>query len=468
MNYIIEDVTLFTGHQFLNNQYILIENGKIKKISNDNISHENTQIIRANNLILSPGFIDVHTHADLDIALTDSKNFLSQGVTTVIGGNCGISSGNINNTSLEGVLNPHKFKIPVFQNIEQYWEWVKTQRVAINYASLIGHHTLIEESKNDMNTATNLLEKYLEMGFLGISTGLVYGWGEKVNTYKDLLPLAKILSKHKAIITSHLKDQSEGLYDSVKMFTNLWDTQECDNLKIEISHLKHMIATDPKGHETLKRTLDLIDQYYQKRDVAVDVYPYTAGATSLNLKDRYKQCLHGWEDVIPFGFDKSIGEMAKEKNILPEELVTSISKENPEILAVYKNSCREEDMWEIISKPYAIIASDGLPTHPRHRGTFTKVLRYAIDNKLNLEEYLIKMTSLPAKQFGLKGLGEIKENESADLVLFDPNTVRDKATYEHPEYHSEGILKVWVNGGLAYSEGNVLDYYGKIIRRNQI
>jgi len=468
MDYIVENVTLFNGTKFLNNQCVLIEKGKIKIISNKKINKNNTQIIEAKGMILSPGFIDVHTHADFDIALTNSENFLSQGVTTIIGGNCGISSGNINNPNLEGVLNPNKFETPKFVSIGEYWNWIKTKKIAINYGSLIGHHTLMEESKNNIDKACELLDIYLKMGFLGMSTGLVYGWGENVNTYKDLLPLAKILSDHKAIITSHLKDQSEGLYSSVKMFTDLWGTGSCEELKIEISHLKHMISTDSKGHTTLEETLKLIEKYLSKKHIAVDVYPYTAGATSLNLKDRYKQCLNGWDDVIPFGFGKSVGEMAKEKNISPQEIVEKITRNNPETLAVYMNSCREEDMWDIISKPYTIIASDGLPTHPRYRGTFTKVLRYAIDNKLNLEEYLTKMTYLPAKQFGLKGFGEIRENENANLVLFDPETIRDKATYEHPENQSEGILKVWVNGNIAYEEGNVLGYYGKIIRKDDI
>ena len=474
MKYLIQNVTLFNGELLIESQDILISEGIIKEISRHEAQTKQggsqnsvgTQIIEGEGLFLSPGFIDSHTHADLDVAFTDSKNFLSQGVTTVVGGNCGISCGNINNPNLEGVINPHKFKTPTFRDIPFYWEWIQNQQIGVNYASLIGQHTLFEESHNNPQEIEKNLEKYLALGYLGVSTGLVYGWGEKVNSSEDILPVAKVLAKNGAILTSHIKDQSAKLYESVKMFTDLWEHPGCKGLKIEISHLKHMVATDPAGKETLEKTLELLDSFYGRKAIGVDVYPYTAGATSLGLENRYKQCLNGWADVFPFGYSNSIEELAKEKNLAPEDIVKNILEKNPKVLAVYKNSCREEDMWEIMDKPYAIVASDGLPTHPRHWGTFTKVLRHALDNNLKIEDYLAKMTSLPANQFNLRGHGYIKEGSLANVTLLNPQEIEDTATYEKPESLSKGIIKVWVNGNLAYDNEEVLGKYGKVIKNS--
>ncbi len=421
MKYLIRHVTVFDGEKMIGQKNVFIEDSKVKNITDSvtntpygmdekeiDSQHKDILIIEGEKLILSPGFIDIHTHSDIDIVQTRSQNFISQGVTTVVGGNCGISCGKINNPKLEGVVNPQNFEIPNFVNIAEYWEWLKTQKMAVNYASLLGHHTLVEESNYDMEQLIKNLAKYLELGFLGVSIGLVYGWGESIKSSLDLLPIAKCLSDYNAILTSHVRDQASGLYDSVKMFTDLWENRDCQNLRIQISHLKHMIATDPNKEETLKKTLHLLDGYHAQnpiqKPIGVDVYPYTAGATSLALKNRHLQCINGWDDVFPFGYNKSVGEIAREKGQTPEKVTEDIINANPKILAIYMNSCRESDIWEIISKPYAMIASDGLPTHPRHWGTYTRVLKHVREENLNLESYLTKMTSIPARQFVLRGL----------------------------------------------------------------
>jgi N-acyl-D-amino-acid deacylase len=467
MEYLIKNTDLFDGYQIIPDTDVLVSNNLVTKIEKD-IKLTDEVVIDGTGLILSPGFVDIHTHTDVSLVFDDNSNLLSQGVTTVVGGNCGISGGFNNDPVVDGVINFGHWDIPKWQSLHEYWDWIQSQPLPVNYASLIGYHTLIEESQKTGKSATSLLQDYLSQGYFGLSTGMVYGWGKKIQETKDILELAQVLSSNKSLLTSHVKNQSSGLFDAVKLLTDLWDNPNTSNLHIQISHLKHMFADDPKGHETLKKVFDLVeDSLAKNHSMAVDVYPYTAGSTSLDLPGRQKQCLNGWFDVFPFGYSDSIGTISQKTGKSEDEVVQEILRKNSSLLAVYQNTCREEDVWEIVAKSYAVIASDGLPTHPRNWGTFPKVIKYAQDNNLDLVQYLSKMTSIPSKIFGLTGHGEIKVGLSANLVLFDPKTIQDNATYEIPNLPSAGIQKVWVDGNLAFDESRkVLGKFGKVVKKS--
>lgn len=424
-SYLIKNVTVFDGKKFTGIKDFFIGEKDLPVKSIDGTGQ-----------IISPGFIDVHTHDDLNIVYKDGKNHLSQGVTTIIGGNCGISAGVDNGEPLQGIISLGQEDSPK-TGFKDYLTWLKEKKLPVAYIPFIGYHSLIIEANLKKKDPKKILEEGLDAGAYGLSVGFEYGYGRELKTHLDLQELTEIVGHRKKIISFHLKDQGKYLLSSVQMLTDLMKLTKNADIKIQISHLKHKYYQDESGNETLKKTLDLIEEYQSKGfSIFIDAYPYSASSTILK-EEMVSQCAGGWDDVIPQGFKKSLGSLAKEKNIDPKIIYEEIKRANPKSLAIYKNIMREEDVWQILSKSYCFVGSDGLPGHPRGFGSFTKYIRHAVDNNLNLEETLSRITQTPANYFGI--------DNSNNFVLFDQKKIKDKADFYNSEAYSEGITAVFVN-----------------------
>ena len=510
-----------------------IKEGKIIEIGD--INEKGSTTIDAKGLVVSPGFIDMHNHADHAIlAFPNAECYIMQGVTTSLVGNCGLSMAPINSDNLELTK---MYLSPFLRNDFDYqWDWITSKEyfekirknhTAINLAPLVGQGTLriavkgfemTRASKEEMEKMKTILKQELEEGAFGLSTGLVYPPGS-YSTTKELIELTSILKKYNALYTTHLRNESDELLESVKEAIKIGEEND---ISVEISHHK---AIGRANWGKVKDSLKMLESARQRGvDINCDVYPYTAAMTTVSsllppwsleggvekmlarLKN-YEERLKiekditegrmkgenwikgiGWENIMvaecPLDKDaegKSLKTLFKERNQFRQPfkaLFDWLIKIKGEATMVF--FCMdEEDVKTVISSPISTIISDswviapsgGGKPHPRGYGSFPRVLgKYVREEKtLTLEEAIKKMTSLPANKIGLKNRGIIKEGYWADIVIFNPDKIKDKATFENPHQYPEGIYYVIVNGQIAVDNGEITGLKpGKILKRQSI
>jgi N-acyl-D-aspartate/D-glutamate deacylase len=409
---------------------------------------------------VAPGFIDVHTHDDMNVIRTpDMLPKLSQGVTTVIVGNCGISASPVRLTGeppdpmfLLGDANA--FCYPTFGS---YVAAVQAAKPAVNVAALVGHTALRNNHMDQLDrTATaaeielmrSQLQEALDGGALGLSSGLAY-LSANAATTEEVLSLAELLSAAGAIYTTHMRTETEAILEAMSEAFQIG--RQC-NVPVVISHLKCAgIANWGRSGEVLQA----LETARASQRVSCDCYPYAAGSSTLDLRqvDERVEIMITWCKPHPEMAGKKLAEIAELWEVEQIEAARRLQPAG----AIY-HSISEEDMRRILGHPATMIGSDGLPNdplpHPRLWGTFPRVLgRYSRELKLfPMTTAVHKMTGLPARRFGLTDRGLIKEGYCADLVLFDPETVRDTATFISPVCPAEGIDAVWVNGVLSYAD----------------
>lgn len=415
-------------------------------------------VIDGTGLALAPGFIDTHTHDDTSVIRAPGMlPKLSQGVTTVITGNCGISAAPVN---LHGdppdpmnlLGDASNFRYPTFAS---YIAAIREAQPAVNVAALVGHTALRNNHMDRLDrTATPSeiramraqLEEALDNGAIGLSTGLAY-LSANAATMDEVVALAKPLAAAGAIYTTHLRSETEAILDAMREAFAIG----CESrVPVIISHLK-CAGIDNWGRST--EVLAALETA-QKSQAACDCYPYAATSSTLDLRqvDERVKITITWSTPHPEVAGQTLSQIAKTWNITQIEAAQRLRPAG----AIY-HSISEEDMRHILRHPATMIGSDGLPNdprpHPRLWGTFPRVLgRYSRDEKLfSLSEAVHKMTGLPAQRFSLAGRGLIREGYFADLVLFDPLTIIDTATFDHPVQPARGINAVWVNGVLSYS-----------------
>jgi N-acyl-D-amino-acid deacylase len=419
------------------------------------------QVIDGSGHILSPGFIDVHTHDDTNVIRTpDMLPKLSQGVTTVIVGNCGISAAPVqlagappDPMNLLGVA--EVFRYPTFRS---YVAAIEQAQPAVNVAALAGHTALRNNHMDRLDraaTATEIeqmqaqLSGALDAGALGLSSGLAYLSANAAPT-EEVMALAKLLAAAGAIYTTHMRTETEGILDAM---SEAFHIGRQSSVPIVISHLKCAgIANWGRSGEVLHA----LDKARASQPVGCDCYPYAAGSSTLDLRqvDERVEIMITWCEPHPEMAGKTLAQIAASWNVEQMEAARRLQPAG----AIY-HSISEQDMRRILAHPATMIGSDGLPNdplpHPRLWGTFPRVLgRYSRELKLfPMTTAIHKMTGMPAARFGLAGRGLIKQGYSADLVLFDPETVRDTATFISPISPAEGIAAVWVNGVLSYRDG---------------
>jgi N-acyl-D-amino-acid deacylase len=408
--------------------------------------------------VLAPGFIDVHTHDDTSVIRAPQMlPKLSQGVTTVVVGNCGISAAPVvlrgeppDPMNLLGDANA--FRYPTFK---AYVDAVAAAQPAVNVAALVGHTALRNNHMDQLDrTATTAeiaamrdqLQEALDNGAAGLSTGLAYLSANSAST-EEVMALADLLAGAGAIYATHLRSETETILQALDEAVRIGKHAA---VPVVISHLKCAgIANWGRSAEVL----EWIDDARKDHAIGCDCYPYAAGSSTLDLRqvDERVKIQITWSTAHPEMAGQTLEEIAKAWGV---PLLDAAKRLQP-AGAIY-HSISENDMRAILQHPGTMIGSDGLPNdplpHPRLWGTFPRVLGvYSRELKLfPLGEAVRKMTSLPAQRFGLVRRGWIREGYYADLVLFDPGTVRDAATFDDPVRQSSGIEAVWVNGTLSY------------------
>ncbi|QUJ66479.1 D-aminoacylase [Photobacterium sp. GJ3] len=454
---------------------VAVLNGRIAAIGHL-AEAEAAQIIDGQHLVLAPGFIDVHTHDDTNvIRFPECLPKISQGVTTVIVGNCGISA---SPAVLAGdppdpmnlLGKQWDFKYPTFAT---YADAVRDAQPAVNVAALVGHTTLRNNVMDDLYrpatsqeiaTMKAQLSQAMAEGALGLSSGLAYASAKQAPT-EEVMALAEELAAFNGIYTTHMRTEFEQILDAMD---EAFRTGKHAKVPVVISHLKCA------GAGNWGRTVEVLDKMESAaahQDVACDCYPYSASSSTLDLNQVTEaiDIFITWSEAHPEQAGKMLKDIAKEMSLPLMDAARALQPAG----AVYH--CMDEaDVERVLKYRLTMVGSDGLPNdphpHPRLWGAFPRVLGYySRERKLfSLEQAVHKMTGMSAKRFGLKDRGVIAEGAHADLVLFDPKTIRDAATFQDPVCAAEGIVLVMVNGQISYQAGRVSpERHGRFLARHQ-
>jgi N-acyl-D-amino-acid deacylase len=464
-----------------------------------NLKLSATQTIDATGLIIAPGFIDVHTHIEDDERLNPTAdNFIYDGVTTVVTGNCGLSA-----VSIGG-----------------YLDMIDSLKTSVNVAALVGHNDIREFVMGKANRApTNeelekmkwLVDSAMRDGAVGFSTGLIYVPGVYAQT-NEIIALAKVAATYGGVYATHMRNESDKVDSAIKEALTVGREA---GIPVEISHFK--IGGQPAAGKAASILQLVRNARKQGIEVTIDQYPYTASSTSLSslipeavladgkdsaivrlsdastrkaaiktmlasLKKRglahysYAVVAYYETDTTLNGLSiEAINKRLGKKHTMESEAGTIIDMYMNGGASMVFHGMWEQDIKTIMQYPFNMFASDasirifgkGVP-HPRGYGTNARVLgKYVRDQKLlSLEEAIRRMTSLPATKFHLSDRGFLLEGMYADIVVFNPDTVRDLSTYTKPHAYSTGFSAVIVNGKLVLENGKHLGVRaGRAVRR---
>lgn len=461
---------------------LAIKDGKIIDVGNIQNNYKATQTIDAKKLVVAPGFIDVHGHIEsLLTANPTAENYIYDGVTTVISGNCGSS-------------------------VEEIGKWlnnINQKGSSINVGTLVGHNTvrrMVMDRDNRFATPEEqskmdaLVEKGMLEGALGFSTGLIYIPGAYSNT-EEVVSLAKAAQKHGGMYVSHIRNEEVGVVDAINEAIHIG---KAANIPVQISHFK---VSGKVNWGRSKVTLELVEAARREGyDVTIDQYPYTASSTNLGVRLPDWSLAGGQDSIVArlnnsairaqikkemlqqlasYGYKnysyavvanysadtsfngKSITEINKmlgrksKASFEAETIMDMIEKGGAQM--VY-HQMSEDDIKYIMKYPFSMFGADaGVPKmgvsrpHPRGYGTNARVLgKYVREEKvIRLEEAVRRMTSLAAQKFNLNDRGLLKSGYAADILIFDENNVSDKATFDNPHQYSIGFKYVLVNGKLV-------------------
>lgn len=460
---------------------VAVQNGEIELIGKDtSIVFSAEKRIDAKGKILSPGFIDTHSHGN-PLGTPGFKNFLAMGVTTICLGQDGSS--------------------PETRNLKTWMDNVAAAQPAVNISMFTGHNTLRKLSGTNFDTIPleenlaemgNLLKDAMEAGSFGMTTGLEYNPGFYAKA-GELQYLAKIVGQNNGIIMSHMRNEDDAFVEaSIKELI-----AQGEFCPVHISHIKSVYG---KGEKRGKEILQLIDNARKEGvQITADIYPYTASYTGMGIlfpqwakePNNYQEVLENRKEelakylrnkvikrngpeatLIGSGKykGKNLAEIASELNMPFEEVL--IHEIGPYGVSGAYFVMDETLMETLLLHPLINICSDGSPnmSHPRGYGSFAKIIEtYVQEEKLlSLEEAIYKMTGFPAKIIGLEKRGLIKAGYKADLLLFDPSKIKANATYEEPHQLATGFETVIVNGKIAKQQQVFeAEGYGKVLKRNK-
>ncbi|MCI8504726.1 MAG: D-aminoacylase [Lachnospiraceae bacterium] len=499
--------------------WIGIRGGRIMKVGTGT-PEAAADVVDGEDRHLAPGFIDIHSHSDTSLPVFPlAESRILQGITTEIGGNCGLSVAPVS-------PDPEKKKLLAayvgemdysWNSMGGYLDYLEEKKLSVNFGTAVGHGTIrlaamgFEARKatgTEMDFMKRLLCQSLAQGAFSMSSGLIYPPGCYADT-DELAELCRELVPYGAFYETHMRDEGEQVVEAVKEALAICKRS---GAPLQIAH--HKVARKSGWQVHCKTTIAMADQARrQGLDVTMDQYPYRASATSLDsnaplwafeggveaLLSRLRDpgtreqinaetnASHAgrWGDIRisyvatqknKWTVGKSILEIAKIRKADPADACFDlILDERCHVGEVNYGMC-EEDIEYIMKQPYTMIGSDGnaasmaydgLP-HPRWYGTFPRVIaKYCREQKLfSLETAVFKMTGLPACRLGLSDRGLIKEGMWADLVLFDFKTIQDTPTFADPKQPCAGISRVYVNGVLTAENGvHTGASAGKILRR---
>ncbi len=439
---------------------VRIDGDRITAIGCDLVAQD-AEVIDATGLIVAPGFIDVHTHDD-QIVLADPRMLpkITQGVTTVIVGNCGISLAPLVHADVPPPLNllggNDKY---IYPTMAAYVAAVRQAQPAVNVAALVGHSTLRVATMDDPCRAATgaeqakmveLLREGIDAGAIGFSSGVFYATGAAADV-DELALLAGIAGEAGGIYTTHIRNEMSEIFAALdEAFT----AAQRGHVPVVISHHK---CAGPANWGRTVQTLAHIDAARSRQPIGLDAYPYVAGSTVLRA-----DLIDGIIDVVvtssephPEMAARHLADIAAEWNCTQQEACERLQPGG----ACYFQM-REDDVQRVLSYPATMIGSDGLPhdhhPHPRLWGTFPRVLgHYSRDLAIfPLETAVHKMTGLSARRFNLHQRGELRAGWFADVCVFDAATVKDVATFEQPLAASSGIEHVLVNGVSTLRRGH--------------
>jgi N-acyl-D-amino-acid deacylase len=467
---------------------VAIRDGKILKIGKLN-GYSAPKVIDAEGKIVSPGFIDVHTHIEDDeFKNPTANNFIHDGVTTVITGNCGASN----------------------VDIGKYLVRIDSLRPSVNVATLVGHNDIRravmgranrKPTDLEMQRMEELVDKAMSDGALGLSTGLIYIPGTYSET-PEIVKLAAVAAKHNGLYVSHMRSEGDSVVPAIEEALRVGREA---GLPVQISHFKL------SGQHNWGRSIQTLSMVEKAREegieVTIDQYPYSASSTSLStllpeevladgndsirarllrpevramvsaamIKSLKKRKLKHFSYAVVANHradtsynGKSIEQvnlMKGRKHNAKQEAETIMDMMMVGGASMVFHGMGDEDIKRIMKYPFNMFASDasirvfgeGVP-HPRGYGTNARVLsKYVRDEKvITLEEAIRRMSSLPAQKFGLKNRGILKEGFAADVLVFDEKNVQDLSTFEKPHQYSKGFDYVIVNGEVVVSKGDHL------------
>lgn len=484
---------------------VLIEDDKISQIQRD-IHLNSCEIIEEKEIALAPGFINVHSHSDLEVFKNKSMlHVIRQGITTELVGQDGSSVTPVtdeivteltdNMAPLAGVLDREYW----WRSFGEYLNEVKRASPAVRIESLIGHGTIRmcamgndnrKPKSSELQIMKELMAKSMEEGAKGLSLGLIYPPGSYADT-EELIEICKVVAKYDGIMMVHMRDEQDKILESLDEMIRVAKESK---VRVHISHLK---ALGPANWGKVREALNRIEEINREGlEINFGQYPYDAACTGLkvivptwayeggekvfqerlNGKDKYEKVLSGVNNNIKKrgGADKiliatvrtkenswmsgkNLDFIAKKIGLPPGEAALDLlKKEGPSVVAVYF-AISPDDVAYIMKSPLQTICTDGIignHPHPRTYGSFPRVLgKYVRElNVMSLEEAIRKMTMEPARRLRLWDRGIIREGMSADLVLFDPKTIIDKNSYLEPKVYPEGIKAVWVLGDLKFKD----------------
>lgn len=431
------------------------------------------RVVDASGKIVAPGFIDAHSHDDQALLLQPQMPFkLSQGVTAVVTGNCGISAAPLHpDTPVPAPLNLLSDASTRFPSFAAYLQALRAAPPALHVIPLVGHSTLRAVAMADLNRDANpdeiaqmqaLLREALEAGAVGLSSGTYYPPAAAAST-QELCRVAQPLADYGALYVSHLRDEAAHCQRSIDETLQVGLRA---GTAVAISHHKLQGASN-WGNSA--RTLPQIEEAMGRQCVSLDCYPYHASSTILHVQEERLSGRITIADSAPYPElqGQELGDIARRWQVSRAEASARLQPAS----AIYFNM-DESDVQRILAFGPTIIGSDGVPSnerpHPRLWGTFPRVLgHYSRDLGLfPLETAVWKMTGLTAEVFGIEQRGVLAEGHYADLCVFDPQTVRDTATFDDPKQPAAGIDCVIVNGTIAYELGVYLgSRTGVVLRR---
>ena len=419
-----------------------IKDAKIVEISTEKLRGNKT--INAENKTVTPGFIDIHMHEDKmidgDIEYEIFNYMAQMGVTTVVGGNCGLGEADIGS----------------------YFKIIEDKGAPVNYIGLIGHSALREQlgfkDEDRYRAATELeikkMKELIEIGFdegaTGISFGLEYNPGTST---EEIMELSKLVAEYpNKLISAHYRyDALRSLEALAEMIIVARET----GVKFQVSHIGSCTAFGQ-----MNAGLEMLTAAHEAGvDVMADVYPYDAFSTHIGSAVFDEGCFERW-DTSYQSIEMAEGRYKGKR--CNKEMFEEVRKEEAESLAI-AFVMNEDEVVEAMQHPLVMIASDGLMNngqgHPRAAGTFPRVLGKYVREKedIKLIEAVKKMTYLPAQRLGLENKGRIKEGYDADLTIFDSKKVIDRATFSNPTESPKGIENVLIAGEEVVAEGKITD-----------
>ena len=485
---------------------VAVRDGRIASVAAELSASGADRVVDARGMAVVPGFIDIHSHSDEAMFVSSAlESAVHQGVTTVVCGNCGGASAPVLGlaaSELDRDLSRYGLE-RTWTSFGEYAGAIERSGASINVCSFVGHGTLRmcvmgadarPPTSGELAAMKALLASALNEGAIGMSTGLIYP-PSAYGTTDEIVALASVVREHGGLYASHIRNEGDHLLDAVGEGIEIGRRS---GVRVELSHHK---ASGKANWGRVKDSTALIERARADGvDVTADQYPYTASSTGLavtipnwaheggplamverlrdpkvrvRIRDEYVETGRNWDAIViaraqkhPEWSGKSVAALAGTAGRDPLEWTCDALVEHDGAIDIVHHSMSEDDVRYVMSKEWIAVGSDSranAPTgplsfgkpHPRSYGTFPRVLgRYARDQRVvSLEDAVRKMTSLPASRVRLRERGVLREGAVADVVIFDPERVTDRATYDDPHRYPEGIPFVIVSGAVVVEGG---------------